>query len=119
MCGGAWGEDSLEKGKYLANSYTVAFQLKNVVKLQVTQFFSNVILQVEQILMVVCSFWIFSQESFLERGLHISMNGGLVFIGGFVFGWRGYPAEVAPALMVKHVQKISWSGRNANHASPH
>ena len=49
--------------------------------------------------MVVCSFWIFFQESFLERGLHISMNGRFIFSGGFIFKWRGRPISIASAFM--------------------
>ena len=44
-----------------------------------------------EILMAVCSFWIFVQESFLEKGVHISMNGRFIFSGGFIFRWRGHP----------------------------
>ena len=49
--------------------------------------------------MAVCSFWIFFQESFLERGLHISMKGRFIFSGGFIFRWRGHPIRVVSALM--------------------
>ena len=52
-----------------------------------------------EILMAVGIFWIFFQESFLERGLHISMNGKFIFSGGFTFRWRGHPIGVASALM--------------------
>ena len=52
-----------------------------------------------EILMAVCSFWIFVQESFLEKGVHISMNGRFIFSGGFIFRWRGHPIGVASALM--------------------
>ena len=48
-----------------------------------------------EILMAGCSLWIFFQESFLERGLHISMNGRFIFI----FRWREHPNGVASALM--------------------
>ena len=37
------------------------------------------------------AFGFFFQESFLERGLHISMNGRFIFSGGFIFRWRGHP----------------------------
>ena len=50
-----------------------------------------------EILMVVCSFWIFFQESLLERGLNISMNGRFIFSGGFIFRWRRHPIGVASA----------------------
>ena len=49
--------------------------------------------------MAVCSFWIFFQESFFERGLHISMNGRFIFSGGFISRWRGHPTAVASALI--------------------
>ena len=49
--------------------------------------------------MAVCNLWIFFQESFLERGLHISMNGRFIFSGGFIFRWRGHPIGVASTLM--------------------
>ena len=49
--------------------------------------------------MAVCSFWNFFQESFFEKGFHISMNGRFIFSGGFIFRWRGYPIAVASALM--------------------
>ena len=52
-----------------------------------------------EILMAVCSFWIFVQESFLEKGVHISMNGRFIFSGGFIFRWRGHPIGVASTLM--------------------
>ena len=41
--------------------------------------------------MVVCSCWIFLRGSFLERGLHISVNWRFIFSGGFIFRWRGHP----------------------------
>ena len=41
---------------------------------------------------------VFLQESFIERGLHISMNGRFTFSGGFIFRWRGHPIGVASAL---------------------
>ena len=49
--------------------------------------------------MPVCSFWIFFQESFLEKGLHISMNGRFIFSGGFIFKLIGHPNGVASAFM--------------------
>ena len=52
-----------------------------------------------EILMAVCSFWIFFQDSFLERGLHISMNWRFIFSDGFIFRWRGHPIGFASALM--------------------
>ena len=52
-----------------------------------------------EILMEVCSFWIFFQESFLEMGLHISMNGRFIFSGGCIFRCRGHSIGVAFALM--------------------
>ena len=52
-----------------------------------------------EILMAVCSFWIFFQESFLERRLHISMNGSLIFSGEFIFRWRGHPIGIESALI--------------------
>ena len=45
------------------------------------------------------AFGFFFQESFLERGLHISMTGRFIFSGGFIFKWRGHPNGVASALM--------------------
>ena len=50
-------------------------------------------------LTVVSSFLIFSQESFLERGLHISMNRVFIFSEGLSFRWRGHPVGAAPALI--------------------
>ena len=52
-----------------------------------------------EILMAVGIFSIFFQESFLGRGIHISMNGRFIFSGGFIFRWRGHPIGVASALM--------------------
>ena len=52
-----------------------------------------------EILMAVCSFWIFFQESFLEKGLHFSINGRFIFSGEFIFRWRGHPIGVDSALM--------------------
>ena len=49
--------------------------------------------------MAICSFSIFFQESFLERGLHISMNGKFIFSGGFIFKWRGHSIGIASAFM--------------------
>ena len=69
-------------------------------------------------LMPVCSFWIFFQEPFLERGLHISMNGRFIFSGGFSFRWRGHPIEVASALIGGgEGKKIHGEGGTSNHAS--
>ena len=42
---GVWGRDFLEKGKYLANSYTAA---RVNVNYEILQFFSNVTLEVKQ-----------------------------------------------------------------------
>ena len=79
---------SLEKEKCLGNSYTAA-----------RVFFQCCFRSGTEILMAVCSFWIFFLESFLERGFHISMNGKFIFSGRFIFRWRGHPIGVASALM--------------------
>ena len=51
------------------------------------------------------------QESFLERGLNISVNEKFIFSGGF--RWRGHPTGVASTLMGRGVaKKNSWSGRH-------
>ena len=42
-----------------------------------------------EILMTVCSFWIFFQESFLERGLRISRMGGSFSVGDSFLGGEG------------------------------
>ena len=76
-------------------------------------------------LMAVCSFWIFFQESFLEKGLYISMNGRFIFSGGFIFRRRGQPIGVVSVLREGRgvgplrLQKNSCSRRHLNHASPH
>ena len=88
--------DSLEKGKYLA-SYYIAARLNVCFKL--SSFFQCYFRSGTDILLAVCSLWIFFQESFRKRGLHIPMNGTFIFCGGFIFRWRGYPTEVASALM--------------------
>ena len=106
--------DSLEKGKYLANSFTAA---RVNVCYKLSSFFQCYFRSGTEILMAVCSFWIFVQESFLEKGVHISMNERFIFSGGFIFRWRGYPIEVLSALMGK--QKHSWSRKHLNHASPY
>ena len=62
----------------------------------------------------------FFQESFLERGLNVSLNERFIFSGGFIFRWRRHPIGVDFALMGEGGgQKKSWSGRHPNHASPH
>ena len=48
----------------------------------------------KEILMEVCSFCIFFHESFIERGLHISMNRRFIFSGGLIFRWSGHPIEL-------------------------
>ena len=88
--------DSIEKGKYLANSYTAA-RVNLYCKL--SSFFQCYFRSRTEILMVVCRFWILFHESFVERGLHISMNGRCIFSGGFIFRWRGHPIGVGYALM--------------------
>ena len=54
------------------------------------------------------AFGFFFQESFLERGLHISMTGRFIFSGGFIFRWRGHPSGVASALMGGAKKIIAW-----------
>ena len=44
-----------------------------------------------EILMAVAAFGFFFQESFLERGLHISMNGKFIFSGDSFLGGEGTP----------------------------
>ena len=83
------GRDSLEKGKYLANSYTAA---KVNVNYKLSSFFKCYFRSETEILMEVCSFWIIFHKSFLEMRLHISMN------GRFIFRWRGHSIGVASAL---------------------
>ena len=90
------GRDSLEKGKYLANSYTTATVNVNY---KLSSFFQCYFRSVTEILMAVCSFWIFFQESSPERGLYISMNGRFIFSGGFIFKWRGHHIGVTSAFM--------------------
>ena len=110
------GRDSLEKEKYLANSYTAA---KVNVNYKLSSFFKCYFRSETEILMEVCSFWIIFHKSFLEMRFHISMNGRFIFSGGFIFRWRGHPIGVASALMRRGGQKNSWSRRYPNHASPH
>ena len=50
------GRDSLEKGKYLANSYTAA---RVNVYYKLSSFFQSYFRTRTEILMAVCSFWIF------------------------------------------------------------
>ena len=62
--------------------------------------------------MAVCSFWIFLRGSFLERGLHISVNWRFIFSGGFIFRWRGHPNGFAFASVGEGVgKKIQGVGR--------
>ena len=89
------GRDSLEKEKYLANSYTAA---KVNVNYKLSSFFKCYFRSETEILMEVCSFWIIFHKSFLEMRLHISMNGRFIFSGGFIFRWRGHSIGVASAL---------------------
>ena len=49
----------------------------------------------------------FFQESFLERGLHVSMNGKFIFSGKFIFRWRGHLIGVDSALMAEG----GWGGK--------
>ena len=56
--------------------------------------------------MAVSSFWVFFQESYLERGPHISMNGRFIFSGGFIFRWRGHHIGVPSALMGGRTKKF-------------
>ena len=62
-----------------------------------------------EILMTVCfaAFGFFFQESFLERGLHISMTGRFIFSGGFIFRWRGHLIGVVSALMAGGAKKFT------------
>ena len=53
------------------------------------------------------AFGFFFQESFLERGLHISMTGRFIFSGGFIFRWIGHPVGVASALMGRGTEKFT------------
>ena len=62
--------ESLEKGKYLPNSYNAAIVNVNY---KLSSFFQCYFKSGTEILMTVWEF--FFQESFLERGFHISMNG--------------------------------------------
>ena len=61
-----------------------------------------------EILMTVCfaAFGFFFQESFLERGLHISMTGRFIFSGGLFFRWSGHPNGVASTLIGGGAKKI-------------
>ena len=61
-----------------------------------------------EIIMTFCSFWIFFHESFVEKGLHISMNGRLIFSGRFIFRWRGHPIGVASTLMGRGKKIMEW-----------
>ena len=61
--------ESLEKGKYLPNSYNAATVNVNY---KLSSFFQCYFKSGTEILMTVWKF--FFQESFLERGFHISMN---------------------------------------------
>ena len=73
-------KDFLEKGKYLANPYNAA---KVNVNYKLSSFFQCYFKSGTEILMTVWEF--FSQESFLERGFHISMNGRSYFQWGLHF----------------------------------
>ena len=64
MYGGVWEGNSLEKGKYLANSYN-ATKVNVYYKLSI--FFPQSYLRSRtEILSAVCSFWIFSRNHFLR-----------------------------------------------------
>ena len=64
------------------------------------------------------AFGFFFQESFLERGLHISMTGRFIFSGRFIFRWRGHPIGVASASKGGETKKLE-SGRHPNHVFSH
>ena len=82
------GRDSLEKGKYLANSYTAA---RVNVNTNYPVFLKSYFRSGAEILMAVCSFCIFSQESFLERGPHILMNWISFSVGDSFLGGKSTP----------------------------
>ena len=82
------GRDSLEKRKHLANSYTAT---RVNVYCKLSSFFQCYFRSRTEILMAFCSFWIFFQESFLEKGLHVSINGMFIFSGNSFLGGEGTP----------------------------
>ena len=83
QCMGKYGErDSLEKGKYVANSCTAA---------RVNLYYNCYFGSGTEILMAVCSSWIFFQELFLERELHISINRRFIFSGDSFLGGNSTP----------------------------
>ena len=96
MYGRVWGKDSLEKGKYLLITYTAA---RVNVYYKLSSFFFQCYFRRRTDINGSLQLLDFFQESFLERGLHISMNGRFIFSVGFIFRWRGHPIGVASALM--------------------
>ena len=92
MYGKVWGKDSLEKGKYLLITYTAA---RVNVYYKLSSFFFQCYFRRRTDINGSLQLLDFFQESFLERGLHISMNGRFIFI----FRWREHPNGVASALM--------------------
>ena len=99
------GKDSLEKGKYLPNSYTEA---RVNVYYKLSTFFPMLFQKQNRNINgnLFGTFGFFFQESFLERELHISMTGRFIFSGGFIFRQRMHPIGVASALLGVGVKKF-------------
>ena len=86
--------DSLEKGKYLANSYNAATVNVNC---KLSSFFQCYFKSGTEILMTVWDF--FPRNHFLRGDFIFPWMGGHIFSRGFIFRWRGHPKGVSSALM--------------------
>ena len=89
MCGGVWEGHSLEKGKYLAYSYT-ATRVNVYCKLSI--FFPHCYLRSRtEILITVSSFWIFSRNHFLRGDFMFHWMKGSFSVGDSFLGGEGTP----------------------------
>ena len=82
------GRDSLEKEKYLANSYNAA---KVNVNYKLSSFFKCYFRSETEILMEVCSFWIISTNHFLRWDFIFQWMGGSFSVGDSFLGGDGTP----------------------------
>ena len=87
-------KDSLEKGKYQANSYNAATVNVNY---KLSSFFQCYFKSGTEILMTVRE--CFSRNHFLRGDFIFPWMGGHIFSGGFIFRWRGHLIEVPFTLM--------------------
>ena len=98
MYGQVWGEGLPRKRKNLANSYTAT---RVNVYFKLSSFFPMLFQRQNRDINGSLQILDFFQESFLKRGLHVSMNGKFIFSGKFIFRWRGHLIGVDSALMAE------------------